>query len=105
MGEVSPLGSGRSSSQEKSCLDTPFCLPPTFWRYLYSVLSSSKTRRDDQAAQLFTQYSQRFRKSIPRDSKKVFPVQGFQKSIPNKPKYSPKQLFGKEKENSYAKFS
>ena len=25
----------------------------------------------------------------------VFPVQGFRKSIPNKPKYSPKQLFGK----------
>merc|ERR1712032_12863 len=48
---VSPLVSGRFSTQEKSRVSWSSLsrLPPTFWRYLYSVLSSWKTSREDQA--------------------------------------------------------
>jgi len=55
---ASHLASGKASSQKKSRVSWSSLsrLPPTFWRYLYSVLSSGKTRRDDQADLLSTQY-------------------------------------------------
>jgi hypothetical protein len=55
---ASHLASGKASSQKKSRVSWSSLsrLPPTFWRYLYSVLSSGKTRREDQADLLSTQY-------------------------------------------------